>query len=190
MSSYPYMVQTAWDAVHSMIEQWQHNPYQWSKERDVQVELASRLKKVYELTGYSSILGNYPKAIRGFENNQLWARVSCEPSISYIYKDGKKYKCYPDVVIWDDIKNPNSPPDSEGDKNWPILWACEIKYDTSTNSSWDLEKMSYLVDQKIVKFGCWLKIESRRTKKGDGINWENKKSGARLWVCQVNLPSL
>ncbi len=188
--SYPYMVNTAWYAVNSMIELWQNNPYHWANERDIQVELASRLKKIYELTGYSSMLGNYPDAIKGYEGNQQWSRVSCEPSISYTYKDGKRYKCYPDVVVWEDIKNPNSPPDIDENNNWPILWACEIKYDSSSKSSWDLEKMTYLVDQKILKYGCWLRIESKRVKRGSGIRWENKKAGARLWVCHVNLPPM
>ncbi|MFC1476706.1 hypothetical protein ACFL5S_01950, partial [Fibrobacterota bacterium] len=126
MAYYPYLVQIAWDVVSNFIFDFQSTPYKWSKEIDIHTELASRIQSVYNTIGRNSIIGNYKELEKNVVGNQIWSRVSCEPYISYVYNDGKSYYCYPDIVIWDRIKNPNLPP--EYDKNnWPILWACEIK---------------------------------------------------------------
>ena len=120
---YPYLVQIAWDTINQFISDWQKQPYRWGVEKNTQAEIYSRLSNVYSLIGKGTITGNYKGAGRGFGCNQAWNRVSCEEKISYKYKDGKKYHCFPDLILWDEIKNPDSPPD----ENWPMLWMCEIK---------------------------------------------------------------
>jgi hypothetical protein len=93
--------------------------------------------------------------------------VSCEPRISYQFEDGKTYECLPDIVVWDDIADPDQPPDLEPHTNWPILWACEIKYGYKEPSDWDLKKLRYLVAQGTMQHGCWLKMSRTRAVSGD-----------------------
>ena len=131
MANYPYLVNIAWNTVDTFIEEWQHEPYRWDTEKDIQVELASRLSSVYKIIGYGTLMGNYPNAILGFESSQKGNRVGCEHTISYTYENKPK-NCYPDIIVWDDIDNPNSPP-----ADWPILWVCEIKHNRKKEDDWD-----------------------------------------------------
>ena len=189
MDRYPYIVKIAWDVIEKFIIDWQKEPYRWIQEVDFQTEIASRLSTVYRLINYDYVIGNYDDAVSGFKNNQRWNRVSCEPKITYTYKDGKQYPCFPDIVVWDDIKNPNAPPDADGLANWPILWVCEVKLEAKNEENWDIEKMVYLLKQKIVKFGCWLNLKRKRTKRGNGIKWIRSKANRRLWICHAMLPA-
>lgn len=189
MANYPYLVNIAWDAVKRFIEDWQCEPYRWSRERDVQMDLASRISSVYRIIGRDTVTGNYSNAVSGFEGNQRWNRVCCEHTISYTYKDGKRYNCYPDIIIWDDIENPDSPPDEAGDHNWPMLWICEIKLEGEKEANWDEEKMRYLLTQGDAKYGCWLNLCLSRAKTGDGITWEKSVGNERLWLCTAMLPA-
>jgi len=190
MAAYPYLVQIAWDAVNKFIEDWQCEPYRWPRERDVQTELASRLRSVYRIIGRDTIVGNYSDALAGFEGNQKWNRVCCEHTISYTYKDGKKYRCYPDIIIWDDIENPDSPPDADGISNWPVLWLCEVKLEEKEKENWDVEKMRYVLTQGDAKYACWLNFSIKRAEAGNGVTWENPLKNNRLWLCGVMLPAL
>lgn len=190
MANYPYLVNIAWDTVQKFIKDWQREPYRWPMERDVQVELASRISSVYKIIGRDTVRGNYSDAIPGFEHNQNWNRVSCEHTLSYIYKDGKRYRCHPDIIIWDDIDNPDSPPDAAGDRNWPMLWLCEIKLRGDEEESWDIEKMKYLLTQRDTKYACWLNLFLERVKTGDGISWDKPDKNEKLWICTAKLPAL
>lgn len=189
MANYPSLVNVAWDIVNKFLKEWQSQPYRWFRERDVQVALASRLDLAYNLMGYGTLEGKYESVVEGYENTQIWSRVSCEPSIKYIYKeDDKQYICRPDIVVWDDIDDPNNPPDATGGY-WPILWACEIKYDTQIEppSSWDLKKMKYLIGEKKLRFGCWLQMKLELGV-GDGIVWQKEGLEQNLWYCNAKLP--
>ena len=115
--SYPYLVQIAWDTINQFIFDWQKQPYKWGTEINIQAEIYSRLSNAYNLIGKGTVTRNYKGAARGFERNQIWNRVSCEEKVNYKYKDGKKYHCFPDLIIWDEVDNPDCPPD----ENWPML---------------------------------------------------------------------
>jgi len=188
MSYYPYLVQTGWNVVERFLLDWQRQPYRWEHEIDVNAEIFSRLSTIYRLIGKDTIVGNYPNAVLGFEHKQEWSRAACQPCVSYTYSDKSKCHCYPDIVIWDDIEDPNSPPDLHGD-NWPILWACEIKYGQQTPSDWDLKKLRYLISQKHIKYGCWLKMSLVRADYGSGLEWDRDQEEAKLWICEARLPS-
>ena len=190
MASYPYLVQTAWYVIEAFIADWQREPYLWAREIDAQAEIASRLMNIYKLVGSDTLLGNYKGAPEGFEHNQRWSRVTCEPYVYYTYSDGKQYRCHPDIIVWDEINDPNSPPDQCEGKNWPILWACEIKYDVADPDTWDIKKLRYLIQQDHIKFGCWLKFKRMHATTGNGIKWDKDQAGARLWECNVSLPSV
>ena len=86
-------------------------------------------------------------------------------------------------VIWDEIKDPNLPPED----HWPVLWACEIKYSTGKPSDWDIEKLEYLVSQSRIKFGCWLTLRFQRAVKGSGITWVKNKLGKKKGSVQFCL---
>lgn len=111
--------------------------------------------------------------------------------IRYTYKDGKDYKCYPDIVIWNDIEDPNMPPDAKGDVNFPMRLTLEIKLEgqlDEKNKNWDIEKMEYLLHQGDTQYACWLNFCWKRTKKGNGISWKLSDS-EKLWICKVMLPA-
>ena len=55
--SYPDIIQIAWNTVTQFVRDWQESPYQWAREIDIQVELASRLKTLYRNTGFGTIDG-------------------------------------------------------------------------------------------------------------------------------------
>jgi hypothetical protein len=127
--------------------------------------------------------------MKGFEHHQTWNRVSCKYKVDYQYKDGKKYHCFPDVIVWDEVKNPDSPPEP----NWPILWLCEIKTNSGKgvshgNKAWDVEKMEYIINQNYAQYGVWLNLFHRHAKKGNGITWQSLLKKSKLWVCTVELP--
>ena len=187
---YPAVVQVAWDVVEKFLREWQYAPYKWDKEIDVQAELYSRLASVYRAIGKDEIRGNYKDVVVGFEGKQIWSRVCCEPRIPYVYRDGKKYHCFPDLVVWDDAENPDNPPDTGGDTSWPILWVCEIKfYGESSQGKWDIEKMSYLLTQGRAKYGCWLNMHLARAKRGSGMYCKKSVDDERLWVWTAELPA-
>lgn len=183
---YPQLVDVAWDVVNTFLRDWQTSPYRWAQEIDVQVELASRLSTVLRQLGRDSLLANYRVgAIPGFETNQRWSRVTCEPVVKYTFTDQRTYKCKPDIVLWDDIRDANNPPDEE---HFPILWACEIKYTSQEPADWDLQKLRFLVRQGTMRFGCWIRMQRLRALAGSGIEWQ-RDVDEHVWVGDVKLPA-
>jgi len=190
MAAYPYLVQIAWYTVEKFLRDWQCEPYRWSQEIDIQTEIAKRILSIYQIIGYDTVIGNYSQSVPGFEHNQKRNRVCCEPTIRYKYTDGKIYICKPDIVVWDSISDPDSPPDAKGDSNWPMLWVCEIKLEGKEKENWDIEKMKYLLIQNDTKYSCWLNLFWRRADTGNGIIWKKSIEGKKLWVCNAMLPAL
>lgn len=185
MARNPVIVDIAWDVINKLIKDWQNTPYLWGKELDIQIELASRLQMILRDLGKGEVQANYSSAIKGYEN-QLWNRVNCEPGIKYTYSDGKAYTCHPDLIIWDDMLDKNAPPADWSD--WPILFALELKYFAKpSHDNWDIKKLKYLIDQGKIKYGCWLNIRRERSKKGNGIEWEQLQKN--LWSCNAYLPA-
>lgn len=190
MGTYPTPVQIAWDTIEKFLSDWQSEPYRWSKEIDVQTEIVNRISSVYKIIGKDTVTGNYSDEVPGFEHDQKWNRICCEPKISYTYKDGKKYICYPDIVIWDAIENPDIPPDENGYSNWPMLWVCEIKFGGKKKRNWDIEKMKYLLTQNDTKYACWLNFFRKRAEEGNGITWKKSiTKKKKLWFCEAMLPA-
>jgi hypothetical protein len=188
--AYDKLTQIAWNVLDQFLLDWQAEPFRWDRERDVQVEIASRLSQVYRLIGEHTLLGRYP----GFKiaQAQRWSRVSCEPKILYTFSDGKQYRCHPDIVIWDGIKDADAPPDANGDRNWPMLWACEIKYGHEEPDDWDIQKLRYLVSLQDggIRNGCWLRMLRTPAESGSGIQCRRDELDGRLWVYDVRLPAL
>ena len=163
------MLNLVWSVIDKFIKDWQSNPYKWSKEIDIQVDIANRIISEYRAIGTDTINASYDVKIKGFEQTQVYSRVCCEPQIYYQWDDGKRDGCFPDIVIFDDIDHPELPPDRGNEKkNWPMLWVCEIKYLNEwsislQNDKWDIEKMRYLIKQADgAKYACWLTFMMER----------------------------
>jgi hypothetical protein len=173
------------------VKDWQDNPYRWSKEIDMQAELAARLDTVYRLLGRSTVRANYRNAIAGFEGKQRWSRVCCEPRVPFEWQD-ERATCFPDIAVFDDINDPNSPPDADGKGAFPLLWVCEIKVDLPSGThrqkeEWgDIPKLRALLQQGVARYACWLTIRRQRAMSGDGIQWDKREE--RMWQCTAELP--
>jgi len=192
MASYPYMVQTANNVLAAVIKQWQSEPYRWMREHDIQAEIGGRLSQVFMLQGLGSVEGEYgwvAPGIKSEEKLQSWSRVSYEPYVPYLY-EGKKTPCYPDIVIWNDLPPNTATPNYKKGEPWPILWACEIKYGSGDDGKWDVEKLTLLLDQKRIEFGCALRINYILDPKGIGVKWDPSPHGQHLWICDVSFPEI
>jgi hypothetical protein len=181
MAHYPHLVQLAWDTVEKLVTDWTKNPHYWELEIDIQSELRSRLSMIYSLTGYGEV--EYKEEEKTELRTFRYSRVACEPSIKYVYSDGKEYYAKPDVVVFDKIPDPFKKPD-----NWPILWACEIKYKSSEKPEWDAEKLGYLLDKQQVQYGCCLTFRIDKSLKEPSVSWEKDLHGTQLWKCTVSAP--
>jgi len=192
------LISIAWKEVEGFIHDWQTNPYLWEKERDIQVELTSRIKAAYKKKKMDTVWGKYTRWVDPafWEKGQFYNRVCCEPLVYYEYKKGKRDVCRPDIVVWDDIKNPKNPDQDDRSKiNSGILWACEIKFfrswgkEVDDKKDWDLGKLRHLLKQSDgVKYACWLDIKRKRPVPGRrGLTLY--KQGRLRKYC-VTLPSL
>ena len=156
--------------VRGFIRDWKKNPYLWNNEIDVQIEIACRIKKALKHMGKERIEAKY----KGYRTMEIFSRVCCEPPI-YFKSQGKRKKCFPDIVVFDDIPDPSKPPDEPDKKrNWPMLWVCEIKYETEwggdfqkCNREFDQTKLKALLQQKDgTQYACILDLKrTQNTKK-------------------------
>jgi len=181
------MVQTASNVLTEVFKQWHKEPYRWMKERDIQAEFGGRLTQIFELQGLGIITGDHKWVAPGFSKRQSWSRVSYEPYVYYEYEPGESSYCYPDIVIWDDLKPGEIIPEHQ---LWPILWACELKYGSSNEGAWDVEKLHLLIDQQKIKFGCAIRMHYSEADCGDEIIWKDTPNNRYLWSCDVNVPEL
>ena len=181
------LVNIAWKQLEKFICDWKHSPYKWDTERDIQAELASRLKQAYgKLNDYKAHYKRW--ATKGYR--QRYSRVCCEPLVHY----GKRIRhpSKPDIVVFKDLEDPKLPPDDgKGKKNRPILWLCEIKYNTEMTANptnpkkdWDIAKLKYLIDNGEAYYACWFVLYRRK----DGDNERHPKSG-RFRKYIIKLPS-
>ena len=152
------MIAIIWDTIEHFIENWSDSPFEWQTEIDIQVEIASRLRQAFKDRKQLIQKARYGYIRKG--QLQEYSRVCCEWSTNYNDSSGKRYFCKPDIIVYDDIADSNNPPDLDREKNWPMLWVCEIKYQTEDNSpqykEWDTEKIKYLLEQNETKFACRL----------------------------------
>jgi len=185
MAQYPHLVQIAWQTVTKLVDDWGKNPYFWEREIDVQAELRSRLASLYSVLGVQEVISTEKDthAADGIFTYR-YSRVACEPSVAYKYSDKQTYRAMPDVVVWGDLEDP-----SVTAEDWPILWACEIKYMGGVKSDWDIEKLGFLIDQNRIKFGCWLTFEWDNSLKTSDCSWDTSTHGARLWTCTARAPN-
>lgn len=186
MSVYPRLVQKAHSVIDKFVRDWQKEPFRWSKEIDFQVEIASRLSAAYKSIKEDTVLINYPdEKLEGFKRNQKWNRVCCEPQIRY-KTNGRKVFCYPDIIVWDDIKDPNSPPHYT---EHPILWVCEIKINWKEEDKKDMSELRHLIKKGYAKYACWLNLIRERATKGRAINKRSEKN-KRLLIWEAKIPKL
>ena len=178
--------------MNEFLKDWQSNPYAWSYEIDIEAELASRLRTVYQFVGRNCVRANYDNALPGFEGRQAWGRVCCQHPVRYQWQGTKARPCRPDIVVLADIPDPNSPPDAREEGTFPLLWVCEIKLNRpggdDGSEDWDIAKMRALLEQGRAQYACWLTMYVRRAVSGTGIRWDQREE--KLWQCTAELPPL
>ena len=175
------------------IAKWKKSPYKWDNERDIQVELTSRLKHAYGI--FNKYNAEYKKwSVPGYK--QIYSRIRCEPRVYYTDGKGDRCCCKPDIVIFKDLDNPKAPPDDinwRQKKNCPILWLCEIKYNTeitptnnltNVKTDWDRKKLRYLLNNREAYTACWLVLFRR-----DKARKENSIRSGKIREYYVSLPS-
>ncbi len=174
------------------IREWSVSPYEWETERDIQVDIASRIKKILKENTLHLLKANYAG------NVQLYSRLSCEPRIYVKDVGNERYSCRPDIVVYDDIENCDSPPDEVTGNNWPLLWVCEIKYQTEwagdfqpANRQWDRDKTRLLLQQSDgAKYATCLNFyRNVNTRSKTGIELKEYEGG-RLKVFNVTYRSI
>ena len=194
------LVNIACEQLEQFIKEWQVFPFVWNKERDVQVELASRIKSAFR-EHRNRYWANY-KCIRnkvdGFEHGQKFARVCCEPLIYYKNKEGRRKCCFPDIVICGAPGNPKNPAEPwKNKRNEPIIWVCEIKYQREWRKPYsseeeavrDLEKIKSLLKQEDgTKYACLLIFSRTRAESGNGFPKPPKNR--RLKIYNIKLSSI
>lgn len=172
------LIQVVYETVEKFIGDWRNSPYEWESEVDIQTEIAQRLRQAFKDAGKLTLNARYDYIRNGVL--QDYSRVCCEPRTYYNDSSGSRYRCLPDIVVYDDIDDPDNPPDAVPEKNWPMLWVCEIKYQTEDNSpqykEWDIEKIKYLLEQNEAKYGCGLCF-NRKQKDARSIKPIEEKNG-------------
>jgi hypothetical protein len=133
-----YVAEEANDILKKMIADWQEKPLMFFSEHDVQAEIYSRLNCWLKMKGLDFVEGRtvenekYKKKCRiEIEAKQKWHRLHCEVHLK-CKSEERPRGIRPDVIIWDDLEGINE--DQFIDivyqfsNNWPMIWACEIKY--------------------------------------------------------------
>ncbi len=187
MASYPYMVQAAHNVIRAVIGEWHRQPFLWSRERDIQAEIGSRLSTIFSLQGLGTVSGDYGPIPTGWKPNQTWSRVAYEPYVRLVV-DGRKSYCHPDIVIWHDSESTSRKPDYENGVGWPILWACEIKYGSGDDGTYDERKLGLMVDQGTVDYACAVRVHFVQSPTAQSVNWNTNGRGHRFWTCDIYAP--
>jgi len=161
------LIDNIYEVVDTFIHDWQNSPYEWNTEIELQAEIYGRI--VNMLRDFLIQKAKYKVKDERFLDMQKYRRVSCEPATNYRDKNGVLLYGFPDIVVYDDFPNPESPPDfSSREKNWPMLWVCEIKYQnefyggcSTGQKKWDIEKMQYLMEynEGKTRYACCLDFD-------------------------------
>jgi hypothetical protein len=114
--------------VNRFIKKWKKNPYLWDTETDIHGELYVMIKLALKRKGL--IRGCYKNDM---DRKEYFNRVYCKP-----LTHTRGGKCYPDIVIYD-----KSTFESRDNINEPMLWVCEIKYQTQWGGDQSLENRKY-----------------------------------------------
>lgn len=198
------LVKIAWQQIEQFIKDWQRSPHEWYNERDIQLEIASRIKDRFKRLKWDKIWGKYTKSVgkRFYGKVQYYSRVSCEPPVYHRFKNGKSEVYKPDIVIWDDIKNPDFPFEFQYEKkrNDPqMLLVCEIKYmpqwrrphNPKEEDNKDIQKLKRLLKQNDgAERACWLNI-AYRVDKSCKTKFDNKPhTKGRLRKYYITLPHI
>lgn len=181
----------AWDVVETFIRDWQAAPFTWCTEADVQAELVTRLRNIYSWMGLGTVEGRYEmKLPEGWVSaEQKWNRVASQPRVLI----GDR-KLAPDVVVYADLPKSErraAPAEAE----WPILWACELKFpwlkDKSRVAS-DEQKLEVLAKHATGFEGCCIEFALREPDADDGFEYKDglawKPVGDRVWTYRARLP--
>lgn len=181
------MINNIHEMIGKFIDEWLISPYEWETERDIQVDIASRIKITLKENNLHLLKASYDG------KTQRYNRVSCEPRIYVKEESDERYSCRPDIVVYDDIENCDSSPDEVAGNNWPMLWVCEIKYLTewagdfhSDNRQWDIDKACSLLRQTDgTKYASCLNFyRNVNARNKTGVELEERENG-RLKIYKI-----
>ena len=194
------LVNIAWRELEGFIKDWLRSPNEWLDERDIQVEIASRIKRRYKEKGQDTIWAKYTDKRYGekiLKQGITMGRVACEPPTYYRPRRGRHEAYRPDIVIWSDITHPEKPYEKHylQKRNDHMLWVCEIKYRPPWKPTYysadkrDLDKLQKLLKQKDgTKFACCLNIAYKvNDAVRDEYSYKPRIMG-RLRVYNITLP--
>jgi len=118
-----------------MVKDWSKDPLMFYSEHDVQAEIFRRLKGYLELRGLLYVEGlkefKFDKCDIEKDAGQKWHRLHCEVHLKC---KNPPRGINPDIIIWDNLDDYNIDEKKYLDivynfkNNWPMIWACEIKY--------------------------------------------------------------
>lgn len=126
------IVKIAEKEVYEFVKEWKENPYLWDSEADVHGELYVRIKKAIKDGGFPSVIWRYKKYMSKKAQFDL---VYCKP-LTYVEGEGRYY---PDIVIYER----STFSDDDKERNEPMLWVCEIKYQTQWGGDQSEENRKY-----------------------------------------------
>lgn len=140
-------------AIESFVRDWQRSPFEYNTEIDIQAEIYSRLVKKLQLRKALIKKIKYNVGLIGYKSStQKYRKICCEYP-TYYYRKGRKRYCYPDIILYrGDIKDAV---DKKIGVNYPMLLACEIKYETESGCGsgkeyrqMDINKLNRLLKQR------------------------------------------
>jgi hypothetical protein len=197
------IISVAWKQVENFIKDWQRSPNEWYNERDIQVEIASRIRRIYKSKkcGWDKIWARYTKKFYGekfLKKGITMNRVVCEPPSYHRYKRDQHEKYRPDIVVLDDIPHPEKPYEKHYSqkRNDPMLWVCEIKYRPPWRSARqgenkrDKEKLANLLRQSDgTKYACLLNIAYHVDDSCKSSYGNKPRVKGRMRIYNVTLPA-
>ncbi len=116
--------------IKKFIKDWQRSPYRWNTEVDIQIEIVNRLSNVFKVHKILEQKAVYEVMNERTKEEVTSRRICCEWPTHYYDKKRKKVHCKPDIIVYDDLKDPKNPPSNKNGRNDPMFWVCEIKYKT------------------------------------------------------------
>lgn len=194
------LINIAWREVEEFIKDWLASPTKWLNERDIQLEVASRIKRRCKQEGQETIWARYTDKRYGerfLKEGITMTRVSCESPVYYRPRKNQHEIYRPDVILYDDIPHPEKPFEEHYSKkrNDPMIWVCELKYFPPWKSVYhstdkrDLDKLKKLLRQKDgARAACCLNIAYRVNDAVRSEYSDKPRIIGRLRVYNITLP--
>jgi hypothetical protein len=173
MSTKSAVLRLNWKTVEGFVRDWEKSPTMWYSEADVQAELAVRLVRALRPKGLDRVEANYEwYSQRGLKRPQFWSRVSCCAPVRRGGTRRNPDQLLPDIAVFKDLADPDSPPDEKGLGRWPAYWVCEIKSNSSQSIASDRARVRKLIRYREADAGMCLELALSRAGPGIRPGWQ------------------